>query len=127
MISFASTALLARINASLVPAKQQRFLTPLLYQNGTNGQPRGTTGCVDITVGQNASHPDPGVGYQAQVGFNAVSGWGPPTEPHRGDKGGNGHYAVPEPSTLAMTLVGMGLGLGLVIAGIRRNRSTSAA
>lgn len=71
-------ALLARINASLVPAKQQRFLTPLLYQNGTNGQPRGKTGCVDITIGQNASHPDPGVGYQAQAGFDAVSGWGAP-------------------------------------------------
>lgn len=45
----------------------------------------------------------------------------------RADKGSNAHYAVPEPSTLAMTLVGMGLGLGLVIAGTRRNRSTSAA
>ena len=71
-------ALLARINASLPAAKQQRFLTPLLYQNGTNGKPRGATGCVDITVGQNASHPDPGVGYQAQAGFDAVTGWGTP-------------------------------------------------
>jgi hypothetical protein len=44
----------------------------------------------------------------------------------RGDKGKN-RYAVPEPSTLVMTLVGMGLGIGLVIAGLRRNRSTSAA
>lgn len=32
------------------------------------------------------------------------------------------HYAVPEPSTLIMTLAGMGLGIGLVIAGVRRNR-----
>lgn len=45
----------------------------------------------------------------------------------RADKGSKGHYAVPEPSTLAMTLVGMGLGLGLLIAGTRRNRYTSAA
>jgi len=45
----------------------------------------------------------------------------------RPDKGGKKGYPVPEPSTLAMTVVGMGLGLGLVIAGIRRNRKTSAA
>jgi hypothetical protein len=32
------------------------------------------------------------------------------------------NYAVPEPSTLIMTLAGMGLGIGLVIAGVRRNR-----
>ena len=44
----------------------------------------------------------------------------------RGDKVKK-HYAVPEPSTLAMTVIGMGLGVGLVIAGVRRNRSTSAA
>jgi hypothetical protein len=37
------------------------------------------------------------------------------------------HYAVPEPGTLALTVIGMGLGVGLVIAGLRRNRSTSAA
>jgi len=57
---------------------QQRFLPPLLYANGTNGQPRGKTGCLDITVGQNASHPEPGVGDQAQPGFDAISGWGAP-------------------------------------------------
>jgi hypothetical protein len=44
----------------------------------------------------------------------------------RGDKDKK-HYAVPEPSTLAMTVIGMGLGVGLVIAGLRRNRSASAA
>jgi hypothetical protein len=43
------------------------------------------------------------------------------------EKGGKKHYAVPEPSTLAMTVVGLGLGLGFVIAGLRRNRSTTAA
>jgi hypothetical protein len=37
------------------------------------------------------------------------------------------NYSVPEPSTLAMTVVGMGLGIGLVIAGLRRNRKPSVA
>jgi len=71
-------ALLARINASLPGTQQQRFLTPLLYHSGTDGQPRGKTGCVDIAIGQNPSHPDPGIGYQAQAGFDAVTGWGIP-------------------------------------------------
>jgi kumamolisin len=71
-------ALIARINASLPAAKRQRFLTPLLYQNGAAGQPRGVVGCRDITIGQNASHPDPGTGYAAGVGFDAVTGWGVP-------------------------------------------------
>ena len=45
------------------------------------------------------------------------------------DRGGKDkkNYAVPEPGTLAMTVIGMGLGVGLVIAGLRRNRSSSAA
>ena len=39
------------------------------------------------------------------------------------DQGCNSHpCAVPEPSTLIMTLAGMGLGIGLVIAGVRRHR-----
>ena len=71
-------ALIARINASLPPNKQQRFLTPLLYQNGSDGQLVGESGCIDITVGQNASRPSPGVGYKAGTGYDAVSGWGVP-------------------------------------------------
>jgi len=71
-------ALVARLNASLPAGKQQRFLPPLLYQNGPTGQPRGQTGCQDITSGQNASHPHPGKGYKAGPGFDAVSGWGTP-------------------------------------------------
>jgi len=71
-------SLLARVNASLPANKRQRFLTPLLYQNGANGRPRGSSGCTDITMGQNASNPKPGVGYRAQQGFDAVSGWGVP-------------------------------------------------
>ncbi|HEY6346488.1 MAG TPA: S53 family peptidase [Bryobacteraceae bacterium] len=71
-------SLIARINAALPAAKRQRFLTPLLYQNGASGQTVGQIGCTDITSGQNASHPQPGVGYQAGPGYDAVTGWGVP-------------------------------------------------
>jgi kumamolisin len=71
-------ALIARINASLPQEKQQRFLTPLLYQSTPQGQPLGASGCCDITTGQNASHPSPNMGYEAGPGYDAVSGWGVP-------------------------------------------------
>jgi kumamolisin len=71
-------ALIARVNAKLPAAKQQRFLTPLLYQNGSNSQPVGKNSTRDITTGNNASHPQPGKGYKAGTGFDAVSGWGVP-------------------------------------------------
>ena len=71
-------ALIARINAKLPPAKQQRFLTPLLYQNGSNGQPIGKSSSRDIKSGNNASHPEPGKGYKARAGFDAATGWGVP-------------------------------------------------
>jgi kumamolisin len=71
-------ALIARINAILPASKRQRFLTPLLYEAGPGGQARGKTVCRDITVGQNASNPEPGVGYEAGTGFDAASGWGTP-------------------------------------------------
>ncbi len=71
-------ALIARINAGLPTAKQQRFLTPLLYQNGANGQPVGKSSSRDITIGNNASHPEPGKGYKAGPGFDPVTGWGVP-------------------------------------------------
>jgi hypothetical protein len=35
--------------------------------------------------------------------------------------------AVPEPSTLVMTLAGVGIGLGLLVAGMRRKSATNAA
>jgi len=70
--------LIARISANLPAGKKPRFLTPLLYQNGPNGQPIGQSASRDITVGNNASRPQPGVGYQAGIGFDAVSGWGVP-------------------------------------------------
>lgn len=71
-------ALIARINASLSAAKQQRFLTPLLYQAANNGQPIGENSSHDIKVGNNASNPEPGKGYKAKSGFDAVTGWGVP-------------------------------------------------
>jgi kumamolisin len=71
-------ALIARINAKLPAAKQQRFLTPLLYQPASGGQPLGKTALRDITSGNNASRPQPGRGYAAGTGFDAVTGWGVP-------------------------------------------------
>lgn len=66
------------MNAALPTAKQQRFLTPLLYGAGASGKPVGESGTRDITIGQNASKPQPGIGYKATPGFDAVSGWGVP-------------------------------------------------
>ncbi|MGO9340534.1 MAG: protease pro-enzyme activation domain-containing protein [Terracidiphilus sp.] len=71
-------SLIARINANLPAAKQQRFLTPLLYQNSSGGKTVGQACTRDITVGNNASSPYPGKGYSAGPGFDAVSGWGVP-------------------------------------------------
>jgi kumamolisin len=71
-------ALIARINAALPPAKQQRFLTPLLYQNGHRGVPVGKHSTRDITSGHNSSNPHPGRGYRAKPGFDAATGWGVP-------------------------------------------------
>jgi kumamolisin len=68
----------ARINGNIAASKKQRFLPPLLYQDGANGKPRGGSAFRDITVGQNASYPDPGTGYQARAGCDAVTGWGVP-------------------------------------------------
>jgi kumamolisin len=71
-------ALIARINAALPTSKKQRFLTPLLYQNSGGGQPVGQVASRDITSGNNASSPSPGVGYSAGPGYDAVTGWGVP-------------------------------------------------
>jgi kumamolisin len=71
-------ALIARIYAQLPPAKQQRFVTPLLYENGGAGQPIGKVASRDITSGDNASNPKPGKGYKAGPGFDAATGWGVP-------------------------------------------------
>jgi kumamolisin len=71
-------SLLARISAALPAAKQQRFVAPLLYQNGPGGGTVGEAGCIDILSGNNASFPKPGKGYPAQKGYDAVTGWGVP-------------------------------------------------
>ncbi|MFE9447868.1 protease pro-enzyme activation domain-containing protein [Streptomyces sp. NPDC006739] len=72
-------ALIARINALLPAAKQQRFLTPLLYGTGTNSKPLGQHGCRDISSGHdNRSTPFPGRGYEVRSGYDAVTGFGVP-------------------------------------------------
>src|SRR5262249_30134234 len=71
-------ALIARVNAKLPQPKRQRFLTPLLYQKASDGNPVGKKSSRDITRGNNASHPEPGNGYKARAGFDAVTGWGVP-------------------------------------------------
>ena len=71
-------SLIARINAQLPAAKQQRFLTPLLYQNAGTGQTVGKASSRDIRSGNNTSNPEPGKGYNAGPGYDAVTGWGVP-------------------------------------------------
>jgi kumamolisin len=70
-------ALIARINANLPANKQQRFLTPLLYEKLPSGEPVGKVAFRDITIGNNTSTP-PGIGYDAGPGFDAATGWGVP-------------------------------------------------
>jgi kumamolisin len=70
-------ALIGRINAALGAGKRVGYLTPILYQGATGGG--GTVGaaaCKDITTGDNISAA--GGGYQATVGYDAVTGWGSP-------------------------------------------------
>lgn len=71
-------ALIARTNAKLPAAKQQRFLGALLYQTLPSGGPVGAAACKPISSGDNASQPDPGIGYVANGEFSAVTGWGIP-------------------------------------------------
>jgi kumamolisin len=71
-------ALIARIGALLPVSKRQRYLTPLLYQKSPYGSEMGRFVCQDVTYGNNASKPQPGGGYEATAGFDAVSGWGTP-------------------------------------------------
>jgi kumamolisin len=69
-------SLIARIDAALPAPKRQRFLPPLLYKLY---QPDvGAAGFRDIVSGDNASQPDPGIGYHAKKGFDAVTGLGVP-------------------------------------------------
>ena len=71
-------ALIARLLEAGKPSKGPAFLAPLLYETGTNGNPRGQTACTDISKGNNISTP-PGKGYDAVAGgYDAVSGFGVP-------------------------------------------------
>lgn len=69
-------SLIMRINASLPAGKQVGYLTPLLYQNGADGNPIGQDACRDITTGDNISASVGG--YTAGPGFDACTGWGVP-------------------------------------------------
>lgn len=71
-------ALLTRISAAGKPSQGPTFMAPLLYQAGAEGRSRGEEVCVDIIKGNNISNPQPGVGYAATQGYDAVSGWGAP-------------------------------------------------
>ena len=67
-------SLIARLNASL--GKPVGYLSPLLYQAGSSGQPLGQSVCRDITSGNNDTASIGG--YSAGPGYDAVSGWGVP-------------------------------------------------
>jgi kumamolisin len=70
-------ALLARVASGLPADRQLRFLPPLLYATNADGAAVGSIACTDITSGDNRST---GIapGYEAQQGFDAVTGWGTP-------------------------------------------------
>jgi kumamolisin len=69
-------ALVARI-AAADPAARSAFLAPLLYEPGPNDRVRGAHAFTDVTQGGNKS-PQPGRGYRARRGYDAVTGWGVP-------------------------------------------------
>lgn len=69
-------SLIARIAAE-APERPPTFLTPLLYEQGPDRRVRGRHAFTDITRGNNKS-PQPGRGYRARRGYDAVSGWGVP-------------------------------------------------
>ncbi|UVK52860.1 S53 family peptidase [Mesorhizobium sp. AR02] len=71
-------ALIARIYTQLPQSKRHRFLTPMLYKNGETGKPIGKISSRDVASGNNTSNPQPGKGYKAGPGFDAVTGWGVP-------------------------------------------------
>jgi kumamolisin len=70
-------ALIALIAGNPERPWKPAFLAPLLYANGPDGKTAGAAGCTDVTSGNNTSSTL-GKGYQAESGFDAVSGWGVP-------------------------------------------------
>jgi kumamolisin len=75
----ASTPLWAALIARLAAAKGQKlpFLPPRLYAIAQTPAGAGQPPFVDVTSGDNTS-PQPGRGYKAAAGYDAVSGWGVP-------------------------------------------------
>lgn len=69
-------ALIARINAGLPAGKRVGYLTPLLYGTGQDGATLGSAACRDIVEGDNITASVGG--YEAQPGYDAVTGWGSP-------------------------------------------------
>jgi kumamolisin len=65
-------SLIARSYATLGSGHTPVFATPRFYAHAPLPAFR------DITVGENTSTPDPGVGYKAGPGYDAVTGWGVP-------------------------------------------------
>jgi kumamolisin len=70
-------SLIARSAAAASGPAAPKFLAPLLYQSSGNGRTVGASVCTDITVGDNPAPPT-NKGYQAEAGFDAVTGWGVP-------------------------------------------------
>ena len=69
-------AMIALINGQLGPGERVGYLTPLLYQPAGGGHPVGTSACADVVSGSNKTAKVGG--YNAQPGYDAVSGWGTP-------------------------------------------------
>jgi len=67
-------ALIARINAIL--PSPVGYLNPLLFQQGADGKQLGVSGFRDIVAGNNSTASIGG--YQAGMGYDAVTGWGVP-------------------------------------------------
>ncbi len=73
-------ALVARVNAALQATNKTRvvgYLTPLLYGKAAgSASTLGTVACNDVFAGDNATAAVGG--YQANKGYDAVTGWGTP-------------------------------------------------
>jgi kumamolisin len=69
-------AMVALINAQLGRGLKVGYLTPLLYQPAADGHPMGASVCSDVVSGSNATAKTGG--YSAQLGYDAVCGWGTP-------------------------------------------------
>jgi len=71
-------SLLARMFAADKRLPLRQFVTPNIYKvQGSDASPT-SAGFNDITSGDNTSSPNPGRGYEAGHGYDAVTGWGTP-------------------------------------------------